>query len=415
VFRNVQLPRRLLIRKSHGRQKIKFILLPEYSSNKHWKEQFFFVQGVWECPTTETVADPEVPRKVRRLLSSKQDEPILTEDEATHVRVLLKYSEEHVAKMDFDAVFSQSALAARLRYPPTASVAESRALTKSKLKRKRKAAVLQISESQPTEITRLEAPILSSDKSSSGVNVREKSSFSQEETSEQDTGPGTPASSKKQKGIPETQGGETLQSSELDRVKASLTDQLSVETQQGEIRPPLRTGIVQHSLTEPSLTAAIVSSPSLGSHIPLAEDVAIGEFPTRPLTVPSPVNLAYLSGKTREEKGKDAARDDMSDDPAIERLEANLSSDSIIDRAEDGTQRDFSRGETVDDQLGGIAKTRSDEMPEGVRAKFLSSLFKSKMFTRKGQTTASNPSDTKLLEKPMTCEERGTGIITVEG
>jgi hypothetical protein len=98
----------------------------------------------------------------------------LTEDEAAHVRVLLKYSEEHVAKMDFDAIFLQSALVARLRYPSTASVAESRALTKSKLKRKRKAAVLQISESQPTEITRLEAPILSSDKSSSGVNVREK-------------------------------------------------------------------------------------------------------------------------------------------------------------------------------------------------------------------------------------------------
>jgi hypothetical protein len=199
----------------------------------------------------------------------------LTEDEAAHVRDLLKYSEEHVTEMDFDAIFSQSALAARLQYPPTVSIAESRALTKPKLKRKRKAAVLQISESQPTEITRLEVPILSSDKSSSGVNVREKSEFSQEEASEQDTGPGTPASSKKQKGIPESQGGEILQSSEFDRVQASLTDQFSVETQQREICQSPRPDIVQHSLAEPSLTAAIVSSPSLGSHIPLAEDVSI--------------------------------------------------------------------------------------------------------------------------------------------
>jgi hypothetical protein len=82
------------------------VLLPGYSSNKHRKERFFFAQGAWECPTTETVADPEVPRKVWRLLSSKQDEPVLTEDEAAHVLELLKHSAEHVADMDFDAIFS---------------------------------------------------------------------------------------------------------------------------------------------------------------------------------------------------------------------------------------------------------------------------------------------------------------------
>jgi hypothetical protein len=102
----------------------------------------------------------------------------LTEDEAAHVQDLLRHSEKHVVEMDFDAIFSQSALAARLQYPPTVNVAECRALTKPKLKKKRKAAVLQTSEPHPTEITRLEAPILSSDKSSSRVNVREKSGFS---------------------------------------------------------------------------------------------------------------------------------------------------------------------------------------------------------------------------------------------
>jgi hypothetical protein len=78
-----------------GRQKIKFVLLPGYSSNKHWKERFFFAQGDWECPTIEAVADPRVSRKVHCLLSSKQDEPILNESEDAHIRDLLKHSEEH--------------------------------------------------------------------------------------------------------------------------------------------------------------------------------------------------------------------------------------------------------------------------------------------------------------------------------
>jgi hypothetical protein len=222
IYRPLRNPKTEYVFNFQGRQKIKFVLLPGYSSNKYWKERFFFAQGDWECSATETVADPKVPREVRRLLSSKQDEPILTEDEASHVRDLLKYSEEHVTEMDFDTIFSQSALAARLQYPPTVCIAEDKAMTKPKLKRKRKAAALRISEPQPTEIARLEVPILSSDKSSSGVNVREKSEFSQEEASEQDTGPGTPASSKKQKSIPKAQGGEILQSSKFDRVQASL-------------------------------------------------------------------------------------------------------------------------------------------------------------------------------------------------
>jgi hypothetical protein len=408
IYRPLRNPKTEYVFNFQGRQKIKFILLPGYSSNKHWKERFFFAQGAWECPTTETVADPKVPLKVRRLLSSKQDEPVLTEDEAAHMRELLRHSEKHVAEMDFDAIFSQSALAARLQYPPTVSVAES----KPKLKKKRKATVLQTSEPHPTGITRLEAPILSPAKSSSGVNVREKSGFSQEETSEPNAGPDTPTISKKQKVIPEIQRGEIPLSSEFTRIKTSLINQLFAETQHKEISPPSRPDIAQHSLVEPSLT---VASPSLGSPVPLAEDVTIDESSTWPLAAPSPVHPTYLSRKTREEKGKDVARDDTSNDPATEGLGTDLLTDSMVDRAEDGMQRDSSRGEAEGEQLGKIAKTRSDEMPEDVRAKFLSSMFKSRMFTQKGQTTASNPSDTRGSEKTMICEERGTGIITVEG
>jgi hypothetical protein len=112
IYRPLRNPKTEYVFNFQGRQKIKFVLLPGYSSNKHWKERFFFAQGDWECPATETVIDPKVPREVRHLLSSKQDEPTLNENEAAHVWDLLKYSEEHAAEMDFDTIFSQAALAA---------------------------------------------------------------------------------------------------------------------------------------------------------------------------------------------------------------------------------------------------------------------------------------------------------------
>jgi hypothetical protein len=117
------------------------------------------------------------------------------------VRDLVKYSEEHTKEMDFDTIFSQAALAACLKYPPTVSIVGNGALAKSKLRRKRKATTLRISESQPMEIAQLEAPILSSDKSSSEVDMGGRSEFLQEETSEQTMGLGTPISLKKQKKV----------------------------------------------------------------------------------------------------------------------------------------------------------------------------------------------------------------------
>jgi hypothetical protein len=58
------------------------------------------------------------------------------------------------------------------------------------------------------------------------------------------------------------------------------------------------------------------------------------------LSIP-PISLERQERK----KGKDIARDDMSSDPTIERLESNLSSDSMVNRVEDGTQKNFSIGE----------------------------------------------------------------------
>jgi hypothetical protein len=104
-----------------GRQKTKFILLSRYSSNKHWKEKFFFAQGDWEFLATEVIVDPRVPRKARRLSTSGQDEPVLNKNEGAHVQELMEYAEGHVMEIKFNAIFSQSALAARLKYPPAES------------------------------------------------------------------------------------------------------------------------------------------------------------------------------------------------------------------------------------------------------------------------------------------------------
>jgi hypothetical protein len=79
-----------------------------------------------------------------------------------------------------------------------------------------------------------------------------------------------------------------------------------------------------------------VASPSLGSPVPLAEDVAIDESSAQPLAAPSPVHPTSLSRKTREEKGKDVARGDTLDDSTAEGLGTDLLSDSMVDRAEDG-------------------------------------------------------------------------------
>jgi hypothetical protein len=173
---------------------------------------------------------------------------------------LVKHSEEHAIEMDFDTIFSQAALATRLKYPPTASIVGSGALAKSK------ATTLQISESQPMEIAQLEAPILSSDKSSSGVNVGGRSEFLQEETSEQTMGLGTPVSLKKPKRTLEAQQEEVPKSLGFDSVRPFLTEQFPIGTQQEEVFQSSGLDIAQSSLSEQSPVMVSVPLTSSKDH-----------------------------------------------------------------------------------------------------------------------------------------------------
>jgi hypothetical protein len=152
-----------------GRHKTKFILLSRYSSNKHWKDKFFFTQGDWEFSATEIVASPRVPREACHLSSSGQEEPILNESEDAHVREMTKYSEEHSSKMEFNAIFSQSTLTTYVKYPPAEGP------TGSKLKKKRKVTTLQISEPQSAEAAKQKSIVLPSNKLPNEVEVERSS------------------------------------------------------------------------------------------------------------------------------------------------------------------------------------------------------------------------------------------------
>jgi hypothetical protein len=92
----------------------------------------------------------------------------------------MEYAEGHVTKIKFNAIFSQSALADRLKYPLAESAVVRGALTGPKLKKNRKATALQILDSQSPEVAKRKPHVLLSDKPSSGVEVEKLPEFLQE-------------------------------------------------------------------------------------------------------------------------------------------------------------------------------------------------------------------------------------------
>jgi hypothetical protein len=126
------------------------------------------------------IVGPRVPQEACRLSPLEQEEPILSEREEAHVWEMMEYAEGHALEMEFNAIFSQSALVARLKYPPAEGIVGGGVPTRPKLKRNRKAAALQISESQSTEAAKPKSPILPLDKPLSEVKVERSSETFQE-------------------------------------------------------------------------------------------------------------------------------------------------------------------------------------------------------------------------------------------
>ena len=111
----------------------------------------------------------------------------------------MKYAEGHALEMEFNAIFSQLALAACLKYPPVEGTVEGGAPTRSKLKKKRKVIALQISESQSPKVAKQKSLVLPSDKSPSGIEVERSSKILQEGILEPPTKSSAQASLKRQK------------------------------------------------------------------------------------------------------------------------------------------------------------------------------------------------------------------------
>jgi hypothetical protein len=112
---------------------------------------------------------------------------------------MLKYAEEHALEMEFNAIFSQLALAARLKYPLAKGTVEEGMPMGSKLKKKRKVIALQILESQLLEVAKQKSPVLPSDKSPSGIEVERSSEILREGISEAPMEFAAQASPKRQK------------------------------------------------------------------------------------------------------------------------------------------------------------------------------------------------------------------------
>jgi hypothetical protein len=141
-------------------------------------------------------------------LTSGQDEPVLNTTKDAHVQELMKYAEKHVMDMEFNAIFSHSALAARLKYPPAESTVTREVLIGSKLKKKRKATALRILESQSPKAAKRKPLVLSSDKPLSRAEGEKLYESFQEEVPEPSTESLTP-SPKRQKQTTEVSREET--------------------------------------------------------------------------------------------------------------------------------------------------------------------------------------------------------------
>jgi hypothetical protein len=96
------------------RRSNKFIRLTGRSDIKAWRKRFFFAQGDWEFSTTKIIKDPDVPREKRLPSVAGQEEPSLNRDEEDRVNQLWKYIQGDSSRMNFDAIFSLTTLAAYL-------------------------------------------------------------------------------------------------------------------------------------------------------------------------------------------------------------------------------------------------------------------------------------------------------------
>ena len=85
-------------------------LASKYSSNRWWKNRFFFVSGQWEFAPKERVVGPRVPCETNMVADLALKEPTLTAEEQTWVNDVTAWSRSHEKFMYSDWLASISRL-----------------------------------------------------------------------------------------------------------------------------------------------------------------------------------------------------------------------------------------------------------------------------------------------------------------
>jgi hypothetical protein len=94
----------------------------KYSSNKGWKNKYFFASGQWEFASTEQATEIKVPREVNSLFDKGGQEPHLTPSELARVNEVQQWAQKHESCLLFGVLGSVSRLM-ELVYAPAGHVA----------------------------------------------------------------------------------------------------------------------------------------------------------------------------------------------------------------------------------------------------------------------------------------------------
>jgi hypothetical protein len=94
-------------------------LEPKYSSNKGWKNKFFFASGQWEFAPSKQAREHRVPRETNALSQRGQQEPILTLGVLAQVNKVLKWVHRHDACTFYGALVSAQRLMEFVNAPAT--------------------------------------------------------------------------------------------------------------------------------------------------------------------------------------------------------------------------------------------------------------------------------------------------------